>query len=416
MEQTFYRNERNSHASSNNSYLEKTNLIKRISLGILCGALLAVLFPQASAIGLLGEIFVGGLKAIAPLLVFALVANALSQQKKGEKSNMKKVILLYLLGTFAAALVSVLVSFVFPLEIDLADAKQSLSPPDGIGQVLSNLLLKLVDNPLNALISANYIGVLSWAVVFGIAMREASHHSKDLLRTSAEVTSKIVEWIINLAPFGILGLVYTTISGKGFQALQSYGLLLLVLIATMLIVALIINPLIVFAMLRKNPYPLVWRCLRVSGVTAFFTRSSAANIPVNMKLCRDLNLNPETYSVSIPLGATINMAGAAITINTLTLAAVHTLGIQVDFATAFVLSIVAAVSACGASGVAGGSLLLIPVACSLFGISNDLAMQVVSVGFVIGVIQDSCETALNSSTDVLFTAVAEMRNWPKENR
>ncbi|RHE64112.1 serine/threonine transporter SstT [Streptococcus gordonii] len=393
---------------------KKTNLIKRISLGIICGALLAVLFPQASAIGLLGEIFVGGLKAIAPLLVFALVANALSQQKKGEKSNMKKVILLYLLGTFAAALVSVLVSFVFPLEIDLADAKQSLSPPDGIGQVLSNLLLKLVDNPLNALISANYIGVLSWAVVFGIAMREASHHSKDLLRTSAEVTSKIVEWIINLAPFGILGLVYTTISGKGFQALQSYGLLLLVLIATMLIVALIINPLIVFIMLRKNPYPLVWRCLRVSGVTAFFTRSSAANIPVNMKLCRDLHLNPETYSVSIPLGATINMAGAAITINTLTLSAVHTLGIQVDFATAFVLSIVAAISACGASGVAGGSLLLIPVACSLFGISNDLAMQVVSVGFVIGVIQDSCETALNSSTDVLFTAVAEMSSWPKE--
>ena len=395
---------------------KKTNLIKRISLGILCGALLAVLFPQASAIGLLGEIFVGGLKAIAPLLVFALVANALSQQKKGEKSNMKTVIMLYLLGTFAAALVAVLVGFVFPLEIDLADAKQSLSPPDGIGQVLSNLWLKLVDNPLNALISANYIGVLSWAVVFGIAMREASHHSKDLLRTSAEVTSKIVEWIINLAPFGILGLVYTTISGKGFQALQSYGLLLLVLIATMLIVALIINPLIVFIMLRKNPYPLVWRCLRVSGVTAFFTRSSAANIPVNMKLCRDLNLNPETYSVSIPLGATINMAGAAITINTLTLAAVHTLGIQVDFATAFVLSIVAAISACGASGVAGGSLLLIPVACSLFGISNDLAMQVVSVGFVIGVIQDSCETALNSSTDVLFTAVAEMRNWPKEDR
>ena len=395
---------------------KKTNLIKRISLGIICGALLAVLFPQASAIGLLGEIFVGGLKAIAPLLVFALVANSLSQQKKEEKSNMKTVILLYLLGTFAAALVSVLVSFVFPLEIDLADAKQSLSPPDGIGQVLSNLLLKLVDNPLNALISANYIGVLSWAVVFGIAMREASHHSKDLLRTSAEVTSKIVEWIINLAPFGILGLVYTTISGKGFQALQSYGLLLLVLIATMLIVALIINPLIVFIMLRKNPYPLVWRLFAARGVTAFFTRSSAANIPVNMKLCQDLNLNPETYSVSIPLGATINMAGAAITINTLTLAAVHTLGIQVDFATAFVLSIVAAISACGASGVAGGSLLLIPVACSLFGISNDLAMQVVSVGFVIGVIQDSCETALNSSTDVLFTAVAEMRNRPKENR
>lgn len=329
---------------------------------------------------------------------------------------MKTVILLYLLGTFAAALVAVLVNFFFPISIELASSSQKVSPPDGIGQVLSNLLLQLVDNPVNALITANYIGILSWAVIFGIAMREASHHSKELLQILADITSKIVEWIINLAPLGILGLVYTTISGKGFQALKSYGILLLVLIASMLIVALIINPLITFIMLRKNPYPLVWRCLRVSGVTAFFTRSSAANIPVNMKLCRDLGLNPETYSVSIPLGATINMAGAGITINTLTLAAVNTLGIRVDFGTALVLSIVAAISACGASGVAGGSLLLIPVACSLFGISNDLAMQVVSVGFVISVIQDSCETALNSSTDVLFTAVAEMSSWPKEKR
>ena len=329
---------------------------------------------------------------------------------------MKTVILLYLLGTFAAALVAVLVNFFFPISIELASSSQKVSPPDGIGQVLSNLLLQLVDNPVNAIITANYIGILSWAVIFGIAMREASNHSKELLQTLADITSKIVEWIINLAPLGILGLVYTTISGKGFQALKSYGILLLVLIASMLIVALVINPLISFIMLRKNPYPLVWRCLRVSGVTAFFTRSSAANIPVNMKLCRDLGLNPETYSVSIPLGATINMAGAAITINTLTLAAVNTLGIRVDFGTALVLSIVAAISACGASGVAGGSLLLIPVACNLFGISNDLAMQVVSVGFVIGVIQDSCETALNSSTDVLFTAVAEMSSWPKEKR
>ena len=329
---------------------------------------------------------------------------------------MKTVILLYLLGTFAAALVAVLVNFFFPISIELASSSQKVSPPDGIGQVLSNLLLQLVDNPVNALITANYIGILSWAVIFGIGMREASHHSKELLQTLADITSKIVEWIINLAPLGILGLVYTTISGKGFQALKSYGILLLVLIASMLIVVLIINPLISFIMLRKNPYPLVWHCLRVSGVTAFFTRSSAANIPVNMKLCRDLGLNPETYSVSIPLGATINMAGAAITINTLTLAAVNTLGIRVDFGTALVLSIVAAISACGASSVAGGSLLLIPVACSLFGISNDLAMQVVSVGFVIGVIQDSCETALNSSTDVLFTAVAEMSSWPKEKR
>ena len=393
---------------------KKTNLIKRISLGIFCGALLAILFPKASAFGLLGEIFVGGLKAIAPLLVFSLVSNALSQQKKGQQSNMRTVIVLYLLGTFAAAIVAVLASFIFPISIDLTETKQTIASPDGIGQVLSNLLLKLVDNPINALVSANYIGVLSWAVIFGMAMREASQHSKELLQTLTDITSKIVEWIINLAPFGILGLVYTTISSRGLQALQNYGLLLLLLIATMLFVALIINPLIVFSMLRRNPYPLVWRCLRVSGVTAFFTRSSAANIPVNMKLCQDLKLNPETYSVSIPLRATINMAGAAVTINTLTLAAVHTLGIQVDFGTAFVLSIVAAISACGASGVAGGSLLLIPVACSLFGISNDIAMQVVSVGFVIGVIQDSCETALNSSTDVLFTAVAEMKNWSRD--
>ncbi len=320
---------------------------------------------------------------------------------------MKTVILLYLLGTFAVALVAVLVNFFFPISIELASSSQEVSPPDGIGQVLSNLLLQLVDNPVNALITANYIGILSWAVIFGIAMREASHHSKELLQTLADIISKIVEWIINLAPLGILGLVYTTISGKGFQALKSFGVLLLALIASMLIVALIINPLITFIMLRKNPYSLVWRCLRVSGVTAFFTRSSAANIPVNMKLCRELGLNPETYSVSIPLGATIN---------TLTLAAVNTLGIRVDFGTALVLSIVASISACGASGVAGGSLLLIPVACSLFGISNDLAMQVVSVGFVIGVIQDSCETALNSSTDVLFTAVVDMSSWQKEKR
>lgn len=394
----------------------RANLIKRISIGIVTGTLLALIFPQASAISLLGQIFVGGLKAIAPLLVFALVANALSQHQKGQKSNMKTVIILYLIGTFAAALVAVLANYIFPVTIELTAASSEVSPPEGIGQVLSNLLLNLVDNPINTLSKANYIGILSWAVVFGVAMREASQQSKELLKTLADITSKIVEWIINLAPFGILGLVYTTISGKGFEALKSYGMLLLLLLGSMVLVALVVNPLIVFIMLRKNPYPLVWRCLKVSGVTAFFTRSSAANIPVNMKLCRDLGLNPETYSVSIPLGSTINMAGAAVTINTLTLAAANTLGIQVDFGTALVLSIVAAISACGASRVAGGSLLLIPVACSLFGIPNDLAMQVVSVGFVIGVIQDSCETALNSSTDVLFTAVAEMSTWPKEKR
>ena len=296
----------------------------------------------------------------------------------------------------------------------LSSASTEVTPPDGIGQVLSNLLLKIVDNPVNAIIEANYIGILSWAIVFGIAMREASKNSKELLKTMASVTSKIVEWIINLAPFGILGLVFKTISDQGIASLANYGILLGLLIATMVFVALVINPLIAFLFIKKNPYPLVWKCLRISGITAFFTRSSAANIPVNMKLCEDLGLNPDTYSVSIPLGSTINMAGAAVTINILTLAAVNTLGISVDFATAFVLSIVAAISACGASGIAGGSLLLIPVACSLFGITNDIAMQVVGVGFVIGVIQDSCETALNSSTDVLFTAVAEFSSAHKK--
>ncbi len=314
-----------------------------------------------------------------------------------------------MIGTFAAALVAVLASFIVPIEITLNSANTEIAPPDGIGQVLSNLLLKLVDNPVNALLTANYIGILSWAVIFGIAMREASKNSKELLKTIADVTSKIVEWIINLAPFGILGLVFKTISDKGVGSLANYGILLVPLVTTMLFVAPVVNPLIAFFFMsmRRNPYPLVWNCLRVSGVTAFFTRSSATNIPVNMKLCHDLGLNPDTYSVSIPLGSTINMAGVAITINVLTLVTVNTLGIPVDFATAFVLSVVAAISACGASGIAGGSLLLIPVACSLFGISNDIAIQVVEVGFVIGVIQDSCETALNSSTDVLFTAVAE---------
>ena len=392
----------------------KASLIKRILIGMLLGASLGLLFPSLSGLGILGDLFVGGLKAIAPVLVFTLVANALSQHQKGQDTNMKTVIFLYLLGTFAAALIAVLASFLFPVQITLSSASTEIAPPDGIGQVLSNLLLNLVDNPLNAVVKANYIGILSWAVVFGLAMREASKNSKELLKTMAGVTSKIVEWIINLAPFGIMGLVFKTISDKGITSLANYGILLGLLITTMAFVAFVINPLIAFLFMRKNPYPLVLKCLRVSGITAFFTRSSAANIPVNMKLCQDLGLNPDTYSVSIPLGSTINMAGAAVTINILTLAAVNTLGIPVDFGTAFVLSVVAAISACGASGIAGGSLLLVPVACSLFGISNDVAMQVVGVGFVIGVVQDSCETALNSSTDVLFTAVAEYASARKK--
>ena len=392
----------------------RTSLIKRIAIGVVVGAVLGLLVPKFTVIGLLGDMFVGGLKAIAPLLVFALVANALSQTREGQQSNMKTVIVLYLFGTFAAALTAVISHSIFPISLKLgAAAATKATAPQGVGEVFKDLLLKMVDNPVNALAQANYIGVLVWAVVFGFAMRTASNHTKDLLNTLAEVTSQIVRWIINLAPFGILGLVFNTISENGVGVLADYGILILVLVGTMAFVALVVNPIIAFVMMGKNPFPLVFRCLKDSGITAFFTRSSAANIPVNLQLCKDLGLNPDTYSVSIPLGSTINMAGAAVTINVLTLAAVTTLGIQVDFATALILSVVSAISACGASGIAGGSLLLVPVACSLFGISNDLAMQVVGVGFIVGVIQDSCETALNSSTDVLFTAVAEKSRWKK---
>ncbi len=392
----------------------RTSLIKRIAIGVVVGAGLGLLVPKFTVIGLLGDMFVGGLKAIAPLLVFALVANALSQTREGQQSNMKTVIVLYLFGTFAAALTAVISHYIFPISLKLgAAAATKATAPQGVGEVFKDLLLKMVDNPVNALAQANYIGVLVWAVVFGFAMRTASNHTKDLLNTLAEVTSQIVRWIINLAPFGILGLVFNTISENGVGVLADYGVLILVLVGTMAFVALVVNPIIAFVMMGKNPFPLVFRCLKDSGITAFFTRSSAANIPVNLQLCKDLGLNPDTYSVSIPLGSTINMAGAAVTINVLTLAAVTTLGIQVDFATALILSVVSAISACGASGIAGGSLLLVPVACSLFGISNDLAMQVVGVGFIVGVIQDSCETALNSSTDVLFTAVAEKSCWKK---
>ena len=392
----------------------RTSLIKRIAIGVVIGAVLGLLVPKFTVIGLLGDMFVGGLKAIAPLLVFALVANALSQTREGQQSNMKTVIVLYLFGTFAAALTAVISHYIFPISLKLGEAAATkATAPQGVGEVFKDLLLKMVDNPVNALAQANYIGVLVWAVVFGFAMRTASNHTKDLLHTLAEVTSQIVSWIINLAPFGILGLVFNTISENGVGVLADYGVLILVLVGTMAFVALVVNPIIAFVMMGKNPFPLVFRCLKDSGITAFFTRSSAANIPVNLQLCKDLGLNPDTYSVSIPLGSTINMAGAAVTINVLTLAAVTTLGIQVDFATALILSVVSAISACGASGIAGGSLLLVPVACSLFGISNDLAMQVVGVGFIVGVIQDSCETALNSSTDVLFTAVAEKSRWKK---
>lgn len=390
------------------------NLIRKIGIGVVLGVLLGLIAPKIAVIALFGSLFVGALKAIAPLLVLTLVAHALSQALAGQKSNMRTVICLYLFGTFAAAFIAVGASYLFPIKLVLSTTMTTdITPPQGIAEVFQDLLLKIVDNPINALATANYIGVLTWAAVFGLAFRHASKTTKDLLQSAAEVTSKVVGWIIGLAPFGILGLVFDTIANNGLAALKNYGVLLLVLVGCMVFVALVVNPLIAFMVMRKNPYPLVLECLRVSGVTAFFTRSSAANIPVNMQLAKRLGVDSDTYSVSIPLGATVNMAGAAITINILTMAAVHTLGITVDFSSALLLSVVASLSAAGASGVAGGSLLLIPVACSLFGIPNEIAMQVVGVGFVVGVIQDSCETALNSSTDVLFTVVAERSAWKK---
>ena len=398
------------------NFWNQLSLINRIVIGMIIGILLGIFVPQAAAVGTIGTVFVSALKAIAPLLVFFIVLSALAQHKEGHETNMKSIVILYLFGTFAAALVGVLVSFAFPITLTLTDTVSEIKAPEGIASVLQTLILKLVDNPVNALMSGNYIGILSWAVVFGFAFHKADEATKSFLHQIAEATSHVVKVVISFAPFGIMGLVYTTVSENGVGVFANYGELILVLVGSMFFVALIMNPIIVFFMIKENPYPLVFRCLKDSGITAFFTRSSAANIPVNMELCRDLGLDEDSYSVSIPLGATINMAGAAITITVLSLAAVNTLGIQVDFLTALVLSVLSTVAACGASGVTGGSLLLIPVACSLFGISNDIAMQVVGVGFIIGVLQDSCETALNSSTDVLFTAAAEFRQWKKEGR
>lgn len=398
------------------SFWNQLSLINRIIVGMIIGILLGIFVPQAAAVGTIGTVFVSALKAIAPLLVFFIVLSALAQHKEGHETNMKSIVILYLFGTFAAALVGVLVSFAFPITLTLTDTVSEIAAPEGIASVLQTLILKLVDNPVNALMSGNYIGILSWAVVFGFAFRKADESTKSFLQQIADATSHVVKLVISFAPFGIMGLVYTTVSENGVGVFATYGELIMVLLGSMFFVALVINPIIVFVMIKENPFPLVFRCLKDSGITAFFTRSSAANIPVNMELCRDLGLDEDSYSVSIPLGATINMAGAAITITVLSLAAVNTLGIQVDFLTALVLSVLSTVAACGASGVTGGSLLLIPVACSLFGISNDIAMQVVGVGFIIGVLQDSCETALNSSTDVLFTAAAEFRQWKKEGR
>ncbi|ART82469.1 serine/threonine transporter SstT [Oceanisphaera profunda] len=385
----------------------RVSLVTQILIGIIAGVALAVLAPSAAeSAGLLGNLFVSALKAVAPILVFVLVLSSIANHKKGSQTSIKPILALYLIGTFVAALTAVVMSFIFPTTLVLVSTGIEASPPEGIAEVLQTLLFKIVDNPVNALLTGNFIGILAWALGLGMVLRHGADSSKHVFRDISDGVSSIVRFVIRLAPFGIFGLVASTIAATGFDALWGYARLLAVLIGSMLIIALVMNPLIVYFKIRRNPYPLVFKCLRESGVTAFFTRSSAANIPVNMELCKRLDLHEDTYSVSIPLGATINMGGAAITITVLTLAAVHTLGIEVDLGTALLLSVIASVSACGASGVAGGSLLLIPLACSLFGIPNEIAMQVVAVGFIIGVLQDSAETGLNSSTDVLFTAAA----------
>lgn len=391
------------------------SLVKQIAIGLIVGIILAVTIPEvASSLTIFGTLFVSSLKAVAPILVFFLVMASIVQHKKGQQTNMKSIIFLYLLGTFLAGAIAVVVSFLFPVTITLKESTEELTAPGNAVEVLKTLVLNMVDNPVNALVQANYIGILTWAIILGLALKNASDSTKTFISNFSDALAKMVGWIIKLAPLGIMGLVIGSITENGLSSLLDYVSLLGLLIGTMLVVALIVNPLIVYINVRQNPYPLVFKCLRESGITAFFTRSSAANIPVNMELSKRLGLDKETYGISIPLGATINMAGAAITISVLTLAAVNTLGILVDIPTAIILSVLAAVCACGASGVAGGSLLLIPLACSLFGIPNDVAMQVVAVGFVIGVLQDSFETALNSSTDVLFTATADYRKRLKE--
>nr|WP_304149839.1 serine/threonine transporter SstT [Mitsuokella multacida] len=395
----------------------ETALIKLIIVGLILGIIIALAAPQAvPAVSVLGDLFVRALKGIAPVLVFVLVMNALAQKNSDASASMKPIVRLYVFATFCASLVAVAYSFAFPTVLHLQVADAQLAPPSGIVEVLHNLILSVVDNPIHALANANYIGILGWACLAGIALHSASDTTKDMLNDFAKTVTKIVQWVIRFAPFGIMGLVANAIGTNGLSALLGYVQILGVLLAAFFSVALIVNPLIVYLHIHSNPYPLVWTTLKESGLYAFFTRSSAANIPVNLDLCERLGLDEDTYSISIPLGATINMSGAAITIAVLSLAAAHTLGISVDLPTALLLCLVSTIGACGASGVAGGSLLLIPVACASFGIGNDIAMQVVGVGFIIGVIQDACETALNSSTDVLFTATAEFAQRAKEGK
>lgn len=392
------------------------NIIYRILGGLLLGIILALVFPDASAISLLGTIFVNALKGIAPLLVFFLVISSLCHAGQSHGGIIRTVIFLYLFSTLLAAVIAVIASFLFPVTLTLQNTAADMSAPQSITDVFNTLLLNIVANPVDSLANANYIGILAWAVLLGFGLRVAGEPTKKVFSDISSAISKVVTWIISFAPFGILGLVYSAITENGLSIFTEYGKLLALLIGCMLFIYFVTNPLLVFLCIRQNPFPLILKCMKDSAITAFFTRSSAANIPVNMKICEELKLDKNTYSVTIPLGATINMNGAAITITVMTLAAVHTLGIEVSFPTAIILSLLATLSACGASGVAGGSLLLIPMACSLFNIPNDIAMQVVGIGFIIGVIQDSMETALNSSSDLLLSATAEFREWSKDGK
>ena len=390
--------------------LNRTSLVVQIFIGLIAGIAVALLWPSAAGkIEILGQIFITALKSVAPVLVFILVTAAISNYNSNQPTHIKPILILYLIGTFGASVVAVAASLAFPSDLVLVQAAEAANaPPANVAEVMKSLVLSVVDNPVKAIANANFIGILAWAIGLGIALRHASDTTRQVVNDLSDGVSWIIKCVIRFAPFGIFGLVASTVASAGLDALLGYVHLLMVLIGSMLVVAFIVNPLIVWWKIRRNPYPLVFQCLRESGVTAFFTRSSAANIPVNMNLAERLGLDHATYSVSIPLGATINMAGAACTISVLTLAAAHTLNIPVDFGSALLLCLVSAVCACGASGVAGGSLLLIPLACSLFNIDTNTAMQVVAIGFIIGVIQDSAETALNSSTDVLFTAAADI--------
>ena len=387
--------------------LRSIGLVPQIIIGIIAGCLLALAAPEAAqSLSILGLFFVSALKAVAPILVIVLVASAIANQNTDGDVSLKPIVGLYFFGTLMAAFVAVALSFLFPTTLTLNLVGAIENPPQGLLEILHTLLFKMVVNPIDAIASANFVGILVWGIALGFAMKKSSESSKLFMFDISHAIAALVKMVIKLAPIGIFGLVANTVATTGFETIGEYGHLVAVLLASMLTIALIVNPMIVFALTRQNPYPLVFTCLRESGITAFFTRSSAANIPVNMALCEKLGVHEDVYSISVPLGATVNMAGAAITITVLTLAAAHTLGMQIDFGTAILLSVVASISACGASGVAGGSLLLVPLACGLFGIAGDIAMQVVAIGFVIGVIQDSAETALNSSTDVVFSAAA----------